>query len=387
MGNIRRAIFVIAAIWMSAMFANGARAFSEISTSAPYALLMDMETATILFERNIDTLMAPASMTKIITLALLFDALKAQEVRLDDKFLVSSNAVERGGERSGSSAMFLEPQSLVTVENLIRGVIVQSGNDAAITIAENLALNEEAFVEKMNLYARKIGMTKTTLKNSTGWPEEGHETTARDLAILTRHHIETYPEFYPYYAERAFTWNKITQANRNTLLRDRIGVDGLKTGHAQESGYGIAASAKRGKRRLILILNGLKSEQDRRGEGYKIINWGFRAFQTYRLFRAGSEIEKAVVWHGQRSRVPLTVAEDFSIAITREKRRLIRVSISYLTPISAPVKKDQQIGWVRVKELGGALIAERPLVASADVEELNFFGRAVSTLEYMLFGG
>ena len=364
-----------------------ALSFSEIGTAAPYAMLMDMETGTVLFERNGNTLMPPASMTKIVTLALLFEELKAQRVRLDDEFLVSKNAVEKGGEKSGSSSMFLEPESLVRVEDLIRGVVIQSGNDAAIAIAENLATSEEAFAEKMTEYAKSIGMTKTTFKNATGWPDKGHETTSYDLALLARHHIQAYPNYYSYYAERTFTWNKITQRNRNLLLRDRIGVDGLKTGHTEESGYGIVASAKRGARRLILVVNGLNSQQDRRGEGYKILNWGFRAFQTYRFFRAGDVIEEIAVWHGKKNRVVATVEKDFSLAITRQRRRLVKVSIDYLTPIPAPIKKGDKIGWVRVKELGGSLITEMPLVASQDIEELGFVGRAISSLEYLLFGG
>ncbi len=364
-----------------------ARAFSEIATRASYAVLMDLKTGTVLFERNADTLMPPASMTKIATIALLFDAIRSGQIRLQDQFFVSKNAVNKGGERSGSSSMFLEPESLVRIEDLIRGVIVQSGNDAAITIAEGLASSEEAFAKKMTAYAHNIGLSKTTFKNSTGWPEEDHYTTARELALLARYHIMNYPEFYHYYSERSFTWNKITQANRNILLRDKIGVDGLKTGHTEESGFGIVVSAKRGKRRLILVLNGLKSDQERRGEAYKILLWGFRSFQTYQLVRAGQEIEKARIWHGAKSRIPLTVKDDLAVAITREKRSRLRVSIEYMSPISAPVKKNQAVGVIQVKELGGDILAEKLLIASQDVSELNFLGRAIATLEYILFGG
>ncbi len=366
---------------------HSARAFSDIATIAPYALLMDAQTGTVLFERNADTLMTPASMTKIATVSLLFEAIKSGQIRLEDEFSVSKTAVKEGGERSGSSSMFLEPESVVRVEDLIRGIVIQSGNDAAIAVAEALAPSQQAFAEKMTAYVRKLGLKKTTFKNATGWPEEGHETTPRELAQLARHHIAAYPEFYHYYAERSFTWNKITQANRNLLLRDKLGVDGLKTGHTEDSGFGIVVSAKRGQQRLILVLNGLRSEQERRGEAYKILLWGFRSFRTYRLLRAGYEIEKAFLWHGTKSRVPLMVKDDLSVAITREKRRRLRVSIEYMSPIAAPVKKNQQVGVIRVKELGGEIIAEKPLVAALDVDRLNFFGRAISTLEYMLFGG
>ena len=382
----RLALLFLPFLFFTQFFSHKAQAFSEIATAASYAIMMDMETGTVLLEHNADTLMPPASMTKIVTLALLFQALKENRVRLEDQFIVSKNAVEKGGEKSGSSSMFLEPESLVPVEDLIKGIVVQSGNDAAITVAENLAVSEEAFAKQMTEFAKSIGMTKTTFKNATGWPEEGHETTAHDLAILTRHHIANYSEFYHYYAKRSFTWNKITQSNRNLLLRDRIGVDGLKTGHTEESGYGIVASAKRGKRRLILVLNGLRSQQERRGEGYKIFNWGFRSFQTYRFFKAGDAIEKIAVWHGVKNKIDAVVKEDFAIAITRARRRLVRVSIDYLTPIPAPIKKGDKIGWVRIKELGGNVIAEKPLVAGQDIERLGFLGRAVSTLEYLLFG-
>ena len=375
-------------IWAVVLLASDeVKAFSEIATDAPYALLMDMETATILFQRNADTSMEPASMTKIVTIALLFDALKEGRVQMKDEFKVSANAVEKGGEKSGSSTMFLKVGQFVKVEDLIRGVVVQSGNDAAITIAENLAKSEDAFAVQMTEYARKIGMSKTLFKNATGLPQQDHETTPRDLALLARHHIMTYPQYYPYYAERSFSFNEISQINRNLLLRDKIGVDGLKTGHTESSGYGVVASAKRGQRRLIVVLNGLGSAQERRGEGYKILLWGFRAFQTYRLFRKGEIIEQAPLWHGEKKNIPLTVAKDFSVAITREKRPLLKVWIEYQGPIQAPVQKNQQVGWIQVKELGGEIILKQPLIVASDSDELGFFARAFATLEYILFGG
>lgn len=381
-------LFCLTFIFLGFFIQSGnAKAFSEIATNAPYVMLMDMETGTKLFERNGDTLMPPASMTKIATLSLLFEELKAGRLQLSDEFLVSKNAVKKGGEKSGSSSMFLEVGSLVSIENLILGVVVHSGNDAAITIAENLAISEEAFAEKMTQYAKTIGMLKTVFKNATGWPQKRHETTPYDLAVLTRYHIANYKEFYKYYSKRSFTWNKITQANRNLLLRDRIGVDGLKTGRTEESGYGVVLSAARSKRRLILVLNGLKSQQERRGEGYKILNWGFRSFQTYRLFKIGDVVEKISVWHGKKNKVNATVDKDFTISITRKRRDLLKVSVDYLTPVPAPIKKGDVVGWIRIKELGGRPIAEQPLVAAADIEELGFLGRAISTLEYMVFGG
>ncbi|MCH7486432.1 MAG: D-alanyl-D-alanine carboxypeptidase, partial [Proteobacteria bacterium] len=349
------------------------------------AILMDAATGEVLFEKNADQLMAPASMSKMMTTYLIFERLRDGQLSLDDTFSVSETAWRKGGAKSGSSTMFLEPGTRVRVEDLIRGIIVQSGNDASIVIAEELAGSEEAFALEMNRRARELGLRDSTFKNATGWPDPGHVTTARDLAILAIRTIEDFPEFYHYYAEKEFTYNGIRQINRNPLIYKDIGVDGLKTGHTVDSGYGLAASAKRGDRRLILVVNGLLSRKARGREPERLLEWGFREFNNYTLFKAGDLVTEADVWLGRKAAVPLLIEGDLVITLARKARLGMKVTVEYEGPIPAPVAKGDRLAKLVVTAPEREPL-EVPLVAGADVERLSLFGRLGAALGYILWG-
>ncbi len=267
-----------------------ARPAAAIGTIATAAIMIDATTGAVLFEKAADVPMAPASMSKIMTVYSVFERLRNASLFLDDTFWVSENAWRKGGARSGGSTMFLLPGKQVRVEDLLRGIIVQSGNDACIVVAEALASSELTFAEQLTERGRELGLTASTFRNSTGWPDPEHIMTPRDLATLALRTINDFPEYYHYYAEQAFKYNGIRQLNRNPLLYSSIGVDGLKTGHTKESGYGLTASAVRADRRLILVVNGLPSRKARRTESNRLLDWGFREFGNYALFKAGDKV-------------------------------------------------------------------------------------------------
>ncbi|MBL4864143.1 MAG: D-alanyl-D-alanine carboxypeptidase [Rhodobiaceae bacterium] len=354
-------------------------------TKAIYAVLMDGETGAILFEKDGDALMAPASMTKLMTMTLLFEALKEGRLKLTDKFTISENAWRRGGAASGSSTMFAEVNSRIAVEDLIRGVIIQSGNDACIAIAEGLAGSESAFAEEMTRRAHELGLDRATFRNSTGWPDPDHRMTAHDLAILARHHIYELGDYYHYYSESDFTWNGISQSNRNPLLYLGIGVDGLKTGHTNESGYGLVASAERNGRRLILVINGLGSEKERAEEGERLLQWGFREFKAYDLYAAGEVVENAQVWQGVYDLVPLVVAKEVKLILTRAARRDMNVMVNFDGPIPAPIQAGQEVGTLTVTA-PDTPTQTFAVYAGANVEQIGLLGRAVSSLLQMIEG-
>lgn len=358
---------------------------AAFETKATYAVLMDGETGAVLFEKEGDALMAPASMTKLMTMTLLFEALKEGRLTLTDKFTISENAWRRGGAASGSSTMFAEVNSRIAIEDLIRGVIVQSGNDACIAIAEGLSGSEEAFAEEMTRRAHELGLERATFRNSTGWPDPAHRMTARDLALLARHHIYDLGEYYHYYSESDFTWNGITQSNRNPLLYLGIDVDGLKTGHTNESGYGLVASAERDGRRLILVINGLGSEKERAEEGERLLQWGFREFQAYDLYAAGAVVENAPVWQGVYDLVPLVVAEEVKLILTRAARRDMSVTVNFDGPIPAPIVAGQEVGTLTVSA-PDTPTRSFAVYSGANVEQIGLFGRAVSSLIQIIEG-
>ena len=356
-----------------------------IETIAREAILMDMTTGEVLFEKNADQAMAPASMSKMMTAYMVFERLRDGRLSLDDTFSVSETAWRKGGAKSGSSTMFLEPGNRVRVEDLIRGIVVQSGNDASIVIAEGLAGSEEAFALEMNRRAQELGLRNSTFKNATGWPDPGHETTARDLAILAIRTIEDFPEYYHYYTEKEFTYNGIRQINRNPLIYKDIGADGLKTGHTADSGYGLAASAKRGDRRLILVVNGLLSRKARAREPERLLEWGFREFSNYTLFKAGDIVSEADVWLGQNTAVPLLIEGDLVITLARKARLGMKVTVEYEGPIAAPIVKGDRLAKLVVTAPEREPL-EVPLVAGANVERLSLFGRLGAALGYILWG-
>jgi serine-type D-Ala-D-Ala carboxypeptidase (penicillin-binding protein 5/6) len=366
---------------LALILATPPRDAAAIETSAREAILVDMETGAVLFEKNPDELMPPASMSKIMTSYLAFERVQKGEASLDDEYEVSANAWRKGGAASGGSTMFLDVGQRVRLEDLLRGIIVQSGNDASIVVAEGMAGSEEAFAEQMTEQARLLGLNQTTFRNATGLPHEDHLTTARDLAKLARHTILDHPEFYHYYAEKEFTFNGIHQGNRNPLLYEKFGADGLKTGHTQASGFGLTASVQRDGRRLILVLNGLPSMQSRADESRKMFDYAFREFDNKVLARADTPVTDAEVWLGEQGRVPLVVDGDWVVTLPRGAGADMRVSAVYDGPVPAPVTKGQPIGVLRV-DVEGQEPQEVPLVAADAVPKLGLFRRMMFAVGY-----
>jgi D-alanyl-D-alanine carboxypeptidase (penicillin-binding protein 5/6) len=355
-------------------------------TSAEYGVLIDAATGAVLWEKDGDVQMHPASMSKLMTLSMLFDALKSGTVKLTDEFPISEHAWRAGGTTSGSSTMFAQVGSHIPVETLIQGIIVQSGNDACIAVAEALKGSEPEFANAMTARAKELGLTNSTFANSTGWPDPNQMMTAHDLARLARHIIYDFPEYYHYFSEKEFTWNGITQHNRNPALFLDSSVDGLKTGHTEASGYGLVVSAKRGDERLILVLNGMKSEKARAEESVRVLDWGFRSFKKYQLFAAGAVIDNAPVWQGTYSQVPLVAAGEVAMIMTPDQRKAMQVAVNYSAPVPAPISAGQRIGTLRVTAPDKP-VQEIPLLAGANVEQLGVFGRAMSAIRHMIFGG
>lgn len=358
-----------------------APAVAAVETPAREVILMDHDTGAVLFAKNPDARMPPASMSKLMTLYVVFDRLKQGRLKLDDAFTVSETAWRMGG-----SKMFVHVGDSVRVEDLLRGVIVQSGNDACIVLAEGLAGDERRFAEEMNAKAKEIGLTGSHFTNASGWPDPDHYMTARDLAILARRIISDFPEYYGMFSEKEFTYNKIKQGNRNPLLyKPNLGVDGLKTGHTEAAGYGLVASAQRDGRRLILVVTGLESMNQRSAESERLLNLGFREYETYALFKAGEPVANAEVWLGEAETVPLILEEPLTVAMSRAARKDMKVVATYDGPIAAPVAKGARLGTLRV-EAPDAEPIERPLVAGEGVEKLGPVGRIGAAVKYLVFG-
>ncbi len=351
-----------------------------LETQAREAILYDMSTGTVLFEKNADELMPPASMSKIMTVYMVFERLKDGRLSLDDTFTVSEKAWKKGG-----SKMFVEVGEEVRVEDLLRGITVQSGNDACIVIAEGLAGSEAAFAEEMTRKARELGMTRSAFRNATGWPHPEHLMTARELAMLAEALIRNFPEYYHYFAEKEFTWAGIRQMNRNPLLYRSIPVDGLKTGHTEEAGYGLTASAEQDGRRLILVVTGLPSMQARADEADRLLSWGFREFANYALVEPNETVEEAPVWLGAEETVPLVAPEGVTVTLSRAARDDMQVKVVYESPIPAPIAAGQRLATLQV-EAPGMTPALAPLVAGSDVERLGPFGRLFASVKFLVFG-
>ena len=356
-----------------------------IETKASYALLLDVETGVALFEKNADARMSPASMSKLMTVLMAFEALESGAIFAEEEFFVSDDAWRRGGAGSGGSTMFLKARSRVSVLDLLRGVIIQSGNDACIALAEGMAGSEPAFAEIMTERAQELGMSRTRFINSTGLPDPDHKTTARDLAILARQLINNHADYYRLFSERDFTWNNIRQTNRNPLLYANIGADGLKTGHTQESGYGLVASAEQNGRRLILVINGLNSKRERAREARKLMTFGFRNFQRDLLVEAGQQVAELPVWHGDEATVKVTTKQRFDIVTPRSGRRKMVATVTYENPLLAPIKTGDKLAKLRVT-LPGLIPQEVDLGAAEDIGKGSIIGRAIDSLVYLMVG-
>lgn len=341
---------------------------TQIQTNAQYALMMDFETGSVLFSKDGDQVMAPASMAKLMTVAILFEKIKHGELRLDDTFTVSERAWRLSvAGKNESSKMFVSIGSQIRVEDLLRGIIVQSGNDACTVVAEHFSGSEEAFSELMNAEARKIGLTNSVFKNASGLPHPDMHVTAHDLALLAAYLIREFPDLYRYFSEREFTWNGIKQANRNLLLGTYAGADGLKTGHTQASGYGMVASAQQDGRRLILVVNGLTSEAERAAETKRLFDLAFREFRTYTLLQAGDVVGEAEVWAGEVREVPLAVRQPVKMLMRRASRDGLQVRLTYSEPVMPPIARGQELGKLTITAPGVPAMVV-PVYAGAAVE-------------------
>ena len=367
---------VVFALWSLALFSPA----QAVETMAKHAILIDTSTGTILMEKDADTATAPASLSKIMMLYLIFERLAEGNLTMEDTFAVSEKAWRMGG-----SKMFVGVNTRVTIADLLRGVIVQSGNDASIVIAEGLGGTESNFAVEMTERAFELGLTNSVFKNATGWPEEGHVMSARDIATLAFRLITDFPQYYPIFAETSFTYNEIRQSNRNPLLYDFPGADGLKTGHTDASGYGLAASAVRNGRRLILVLNGLESVQDRAREAERLLDWGFREFANYTLFTEGEVVDNAEVWLGAQPTVPLVIQQDLILTLSRTARRNMTVKTVYQGPIPARIESGTELAKL-VIEAPDTPSVELPLIAGADVDRLGVFGRLRAAVGFLVWG-
>lgn len=350
-----------------------------------FAILVDFETGTVLYQRNADTPMPPASMAKLMTMFILFEALRDGRYTLDDEFVISENAWRKGGAPSGTSTMFAELGSSIAIRDLMRGVIVQSGNDASIAIAEGMAGSEETFAVQMNEAAERLGLEGTVFTNSTGLPDPEQRVTARDLATLAAAIIRQFPDFYRIYSERSFTWNGITQSNRNALLGMNIGADGMKTGFTEESGYGLIASATRGDRRLIAVINGAESAESRTAEAAALLEWGFNSFRRVSLFGDGDAIAEADVFGGTQGTVGLRLTEPLNLLVPEGDQLAITAEVTYDGPLVAPVEADEVVGTLRIF-MGNDEIAVAPLVTVEPVGAGTLPQRARDALMDLLFG-
>lgn len=353
-------------------------------TSATYAILIDADNPAIFFEKNADRLMAPASMSKLMTVAMIFRELKAGRLKLTDQVRISVNAWRTGGAPSRTSAMFAPVKSLVSVEDIIRGIIIQSGNDASIAVAEHISGTEKAFAKQMEKHAREIGMKNSSFRNATGLPDPEHLMTARDLAILSRYIIKTYPEYYPYFAEPNFKYRRYNFYNRNPMINLKAGYDGLKTGYTQASKFGIVVSAVRNGRRLIAVLNGLERKTIRRKETQRLMDWAYNQFSR-RTVKVTNQTFSARVWGGEESWVSLKAAGPLQIYVLKgDLEPEIEAEVIYNGPVKAPVKQGQPIARLRVKVSNS--VQEYQLYAQDPVQRANFVSRAFDSVFYLLFG-
>lgn len=379
-GNKKFILALAASTFLFGAFEAGA-----IETKARNAILMDYTTGQYLFTKDHKRMVPPASMSKLMTVYMIFDKLKDGSLSLDDTFTVSENAWRKGGAASGGSTMFLKIGQKVRVEDLIKGILIQSGNDACIVAAENIAGSEEDFAAQMNIKAKRMGLNNSSFVNATGLPDPEQRMSMEDLALLAKAIIDDFPEFYHLFSEKYFTYNGIRQGNRNPLLYSMPYADGMKTGHTEEAGFSLTATAKRGDRRLIEVMAGMKSNKERSEEAEKLMNWGFREFDNYHVLEKGQVAATVPVWFGTESEVDLLVNEDLIRTIARSDVLNTKLTAVYDKPVAAPVEAGQQLGVVRV-EVPNMETIEVPLVAAKSVSELGFFGRIRENLKYLLFG-
>ena len=352
----------------------------DIKSPAKQVIIYDHEADEVLFEKNADQIMKPASMAKVMTAYIIFDKLKDQSLQMSDTFLVSNRAWRMGGSRS-----FLELNTNVSIKDLLLGLIVQSGNDAAVVLAEGVSGEEEAFAREMNRYAKILGMNNTYFTNATGWPHPDLKTTSRDLIILTRNIINNFPKLYELFNEKIFTYNNIKQPNRNPLLYSMNGADGLKTGHTNESGYGLIGSVKKNNRRVSIVINGLNSKKKRTFESKRLFNIVFRETALLSLFNDKKSLAKANVWLGKQPQVNLVAEKAFKKIISPLELNKTKIKIQWQDPISAPIAKGDKVGNIFIDIPGKELIKQN-IVSSQSIDTMSTFMKAKSILMYLLYG-
>ncbi|MGB0234433.1 MAG: D-alanyl-D-alanine carboxypeptidase family protein [Candidatus Puniceispirillaceae bacterium] len=366
-----------------------ALAETQIPTTAKYVMVTEFETGRVLMAKEKDAPMKPASMAKIMTSYVVFSRIKDGSLALEDQILVSEKAWKMGGSRS-----FLKPGTRYSVKELLYGMVVQSGNDAAVVLAEGLAGTEENFVQEMNLTAQKLGMKNTNFTNATGWPHPDLTTTAEDLNILATALIrdfptDKYPELYPIYSVKSYTLNDIKQGNRNPLLYGKSaaenGVDGLKTGYTEESGYGLIGSAVKNNMRVVMVLNGMASKKERSTESARLMDYIQREFKNYRFFASGDKVDEADIWLGQSAKIGLLAEKEVSRVLSRSERMKTEISVSWVNPVPAPVTQGQKLGEVSIT-IDGKTVDKIGLMADRDVDQLGMFDRLGAALSYLVLG-
>lgn len=357
----------------------------EFVSKAKSAILMDAETGSVLFQQNADDAMPPASTSKLMTLAVLFKAIKDGKVKLEDEFTTSEYAWRTGGAPSGTAAMFIPINTKARVDEIIQGIIVQSGNDACITVAENLAGTEAAFAAQMQEEAKRIGLKNSSFRNSTGLHNPEHLMSARDLAVLARFLIREYPNYYPIFGQREFLYRKHKFYNRNPLLAAGLGVDGMKTGHTKEAGYNIVVSALSEGRRLVGVVMGLPDENARRSEASRLLEWGFRSFAKVKLFEADEQIGYARVWGGEKMYVPLSGKGELNVVLPRfPANQKLKGEIVYMGPLKPPIRKGDEVAKFRVTSSSNAQ-SEVPLYATEDVGPGGVARKGLDSLVYLVW--
>jgi D-alanyl-D-alanine carboxypeptidase (penicillin-binding protein 5/6) len=352
---------------------------------APTAILIEANSGSVLFEKNADELRAPSSMMKLMTAETVFHAIKQGEVKLTDEYRISENAWRKGGAPSGGSTMFAAIHSKISVDDLLHGAIIHSGNDACIALAEGIAGNERIFADMMTKRARELGLTQSTFANSNGLPDPGNKMTVRELAKLARYVVQTYPDLYKLFGEREFTWNKIRQQNRNPLLTSLEGADGLKTGFTKEGGYGMVGSAVQNGLRLIVVVNGLEDPDDRASEAKKMLEWGFRSFEARTLFAAQQLVGYAKVFGGESRSVKLASPEPIKVMVQKNGADKLIARVIYSGPVRAPIEAGQPVGVVRVWR-GTNVAMEAPVFAAEPVGKGSTMRRAIDGASELVIG-
>lgn len=358
--------------------ASSSHAFDPGFTSAKQAIVLDYQTGEILYAKNHEQRMATSSMSKVMTMIMVFEAIERGQISLEDEIKISERAWRKPG-----SKMFIEVGKDVQVEDLIRGVIIQSGNDATIALAEALAETEENFARKMTDRAHAIGMKDSQFKNASGWPDEEHYSTAHDLAIMAKYLLRKFPQHYKYYSETEFTFNNIKQRNRNPLLYADIGADGIKTGYTEDGGYGLIGSGMRDGRRVVMVLNGMESAKERASESKKIMDWALGEFEIIDLVREGENVDHAAVLYGKEEFVPVESSKELRTAIHQRDKENIKVSVQLDGPVEAPVQKGERVGTLIV-EIPDRDLQEIPLITTTSIERLGFFQAAYKRAVYAI---